>query len=440
MKKILVLGAGLVAKPLVKYLINEDDFEVTVATRTVRKAEQLVENSSNGKAVQLDVNNTKELRRLIKKSDITISLLPYTFHAKVAKICIEFGRHMVTTSYISDEMQALDEDAKKAEILILNEIGVDPGIDHMSAMRIIDRVENQGGKVASFKSYCGGLPAPEANDNPFGYKFSWSPKGVLKAGKNEAKYLKDGQIIEIDGEELFQHYWPLEFEDAPAKFETYPNRNSLPYIDTYCLEDVDTMFRGTIRNRGWCDALNCIVKLGLLDDNKQEDLSKMTYNQLLRTQVNAGKNESTRDAVDTYLGESSNKAALDKLEWLGLFEEKQLPNENTLIDVMTALFLEKMSYQENERDMIVLFHDFLVEFPDKKQRITSTLIEYGLPNGDSAMARTVSLPAAIATRLILRNEIQEKGVHAPVIPEIYNPVLNELEKMGIVCKEKEQDF
>lgn len=440
MKKILVLGAGLVSSPLVNYLLDEEDFEVTVATRTVSKAEKLIKGHERGKAVQLNVKDTEALRQLIQNTDIAISLLPYVFHVKVAKLCIEFGKNMVTASYISDEMEALDEEAREAGLLILNEIGVDPGIDHMSAMRIIDRVEEEGGKITSFKSYCGGLPAPEANDNPFGYKFSWSPRGVLLAGKNNAKYLENGEVVEVPGEELFKHHWPLDFEGAPEDFETYPNRNSLPYIDTYGLDDVKTMFRGTIRNKGWSDALYCIVKLDLLEDGERSDLEDMTFAELIRNQVDANDDADPRQAVKDYLGDDAPKDALDKLEWLGLFDEKELPDENTLIDVMTALFLEKMPYKENERDMIVLFHDFLAEYPDKKKRITSTLIDYGIPGGDSSMARTVSLPAAIATKLILRGEIDTKGVRAPVVPEIYNPVLDELEEMGIVCKEKDYEL
>jgi saccharopine dehydrogenase-like NADP-dependent oxidoreductase len=333
-------------------------------------------------------------------------------------------------------MKALDQRAKDAGIIILNEIGVDPGIDHMSAMRIIHAVENSGGKVVSFRSYCGGLPAPEANDNPYGYKFSWSPRGVLMAGRNDAKYMKEGKIVEINGKDLFRNHWPLHIEGEP-KFETYPNRNSIPYIETYGLKDVKTMFRGTIRNIGWCKTLICIVRLGVLDETERDDLKGLAYDDLTRRLANAQKGISTREATKIFLGEDSSEEVLDRLEWLGLFSNDPLPEENTYIDIMTACFLEKMSYKEGERDMIVLYHDFLAEWTDKKKRITSTLVDYGIPHGDSSMARTVSLPAAIATRLILQGKINITGVHAPVLPEIYNPVLDELETMNIVCKEKE---
>jgi len=406
-KNVLVLGAGLVSRPLVRYLLDEPEFHVKVASRTVSKAEKLIQEHPRGNAQALNVKNTEQLRDLIKECDIAISLLPYTYHVKVAEMCIEFKKNMVTTSYISAPMKALDEDARKANVLILNEIGVDPGIDHMSAMRIIHNVENNGGKVVSFRSYCGGLPAPEANTNPFGYKFSWSPRGVLMAGRNDAKYLENGKVVEIPGRELFKHHWPLEIE-GEGMFETYQNRDSLPYIETYGLKHAHTMFRGTIRNIGWCDTLYCIAKLGLLSDAERD-----------------------------VLGDDATEKVLDMLDWLGLFGSETLPEENNLLDIMTDKFLEKMPYEKNERDMIILFHDFLAEWSDKKKRITSTLIDFGIPGGDSSMARTVSLPAAIATKMILKGKINVIGVHAPVLPGIYNPVLDELETMNIVCKERE---
>ena len=436
MKNVLVLGAGLVSRPLVRYLLNVPEFKVTVASRTVSKAVKLIDGHPRGEAQALNVKDDAQLEELVKECDLAISLLPYVYHVKVAELCIKYKKNMVTTSYISDAMKALDQRAKDAGIIILNEIGVDPGIDHMSAMRIIHAVENSGGKVISFRSYCGGLPAPEANDNPYGYKFSWSPRGVLMAGCNDAKYMKDGEIVEIEGKDLFRNHWLLHIEGEP-EFETYPNRDSLPYIETYGLKDVKTMFRGTIRNTGWCKTLICIARLGVLDETERDDLKGFTYNDLTRRLVSASEGVSTREATKIFLGEDSSEEVLDRLEWLGLFSDDPLPEENTYIDIMTARFLEKMPYKEGERDMIVLYHDFLAEWTDKKKRITSTLVDYGIPHGDSSMSRTVSLPAAIATRLILQDKIDITGVHAPVLPAIYNPVLDELETMDIVCKEKE---
>lgn len=435
MKKVLVLGAGLVSRPLVRYLLAVPEFEVIIATRTVSKAEQLIEGHPRGKAVALNVENQAELANLVKECDLAISLLPYIHHLKVANLCLEYRKPMVTTSYISPAMAELDGRARERGLLFLNEIGVDPGIDHMSAMRIIHGVETAGGKVVSFKSYCGGLPAPEANTNPFGYKFSWSPRGVLMAGRNDAKYLENGKIIEIPGKELFKHRWPLVVEGM--QFETYPNRNSLPYIETYGLKDVHTMFRGTIRNNGWCDALYCIAKLGLLSDAKRDDLTGLTFDELTRKLTAAQPGEITKQALQRFLGEDATPKVIEMLEWLGLTSPAKLPQTDpTLLDVMTARFLEKMAYAEGERDMIVLYHEFIAEYPDKKEKITSTLVDFGIPYGDTSMARTVSLPAAIATKLILQGKINLTGVLAPVMPEIYNPVLAELEQLNITCKEQ----
>jgi len=435
MKKILVLGAGLVSRPLVRYLLEVPDFEVTVATRTVSKAEKLLAGHPRGRAVALNVENVDELRNLVSQCDLAISLLPYIHHVKVANLCIESKKHMVTTSYISPVMKELDSRACDAGILILNEIGVDPGIDHMSAMRIIHSVEKKGGKVVSFKSYCGGLPAPEANTNPFGYKFSWSPRGVLMAGRNDAQYLENGKIVEIPGKELFKKHWPLTVNDM--HFETYPNRNSLPYLETYGLKDAHTLFRGTIRNFGWCETLFCVARLGLLSDATRTDLARLTFDGLTRKLVNAKTGESTATALRRFLGADASDKVIADLEWLGLTSPETLPDTDpTLLDIMTARFLTKMPYGENERDMIVLYHEFIAEYPDRKENITSTLIDFGIPGGDSSMARTVSLPAAIATRLILERKIDLTGVLAPVMPQVYNPVLDELETMNIVCKER----
>lgn len=434
-RNVLVLGAGLVVKPLVRYLLDEPDFKVKVASRTVSKAINLIGGHPRGAAETLLIENLELLKSLIKESDIVISLVPYTYHVKVAEICIEFGKKMVTTSYISPAMKALDEKARNAGILILNEIGLDPGIDHMSAMRIIHNVEKNSGRVVSFYSYCGGLPAPEANTNPFGYKFSWSPRGVLMAGGNPGRYLKNNEEVFVPGEVLFKHYWYLEIEGS-GNFEAYPNRNSLPYIETYNLKHVHSMFRGTIRNIGWCDTLYSIVQLGLFDENKRDDLEGITFEDLTRKLTDAKSGFDTREATAKFLGLDRADTVLDRLEWLELFSKNPLAGEkNNLLDTLVAQMLAKMSYEENERDMIILFHEFIAEYPEKKKKITSTLVDFGIPGGYSAMSRTVSLPAAIATKLILQGKIDLKGVHIPVIPEIYDPVLNELETMDIVCKE-----
>lgn len=429
MKTVLVLGAGLVARPLVRYLLDVPDVRVIVASRTVSKAEALINDHPQGDARALNVQDAEALRAMIPEADLVISLLPYIYHVQVAELCIEFGKDMVTTSYVSPAMRALDERAKAAGITLLNEIGVDPGIDHMSAMKIIHRVQKSDGEISSFRSWCGGLPAPEANTNPLGYKFSWSPRGVLLAGRNAAHYQEDGQEINIAGEELFDHHWPVSVPGI-YEMEGYPNRDAVPYAETYGIPSAKTVFRGTLRNPGWCDTLKKIVDLGLLE-LEEKDWSGLSFKQFIGRLIGYD-GDDIREAVADYLGLESDSFILDNLAWLGLFSDDPLPLEHGApLDILTARMLEKMPYREGERDMLVMHHEFVAEYPDRREAITSTMIDYGIPGGDSSMSRTVGLPAAIATRMILQGKISRKGVLMPVTPDIYEPVLAELEQLGI---------
>lgn len=440
MKKVVILGAGLVTRPIVRYLLDHPDFEVEVASRTVSKAVKLIENHPRGTASELNLKNEELLKEKISTADIVISLVPYSFHPTVAKYCLEFKKDMVTTSYVSDKMKKLDEEAKKAGILILNEVGLDPGIDHMEAMRIIHDVEENGGEILGFTSFCGGLPAPEANTNPFGYKFSWSPIGVLLAGKNSAQFLKDGQEVFISSEDLFDSYSIIEIEGL-GEFEGYPNRNSLPYIQLYGIQSTKTMLRGTLRNKGWCPTLKKIVELGLLDE-EEKDWSGLTYKDFMRRLMNEPPEEDIVKALSAYLRIDEDSDIIKHLEWLGLLREDPLPLEKgSALNLLADRMLAKLQYEEGERDMIILQHEFVASYPgDKKEKITSSLIDYGIPHGDTSMARTVSLPAAIATKLILEEKIKMTGVHIPVLPEFYGPTLQELKEVGIVFEEKREEI
>jgi saccharopine dehydrogenase-like NADP-dependent oxidoreductase len=438
MARVLLLGAGLVTRPLVRYLLDQPDLEMTIATRTVSKAENLIDGHPRGRALKLLVDDAAALARLVAEHDLSISLLPYQYHVQVAQLCIEHRKQMVTTSYISPEMNALDAPAREAGVTILNEIGVDPGIDHMSAMRVIHDVERRGGKVTSFSSYCGGLPAPDANTNPWGYKFSWSPRGVLMAGKNDGRFQRDGQIVEIPGGELFAHYETVQVPGA-GEFEGYTNRDCLGYIDLYGLQGVRDMFRGTLRYPGWCDSMRAVVGLGYVEETPVGDLAGKTYKDLAAKLVPAAAGaDDVAGAVAAHLGMARDAEPIRRMEWLGLFGDEPLPDAPTVLDILVARMLEKLPYEENERDMLVLHHQFKAEFNDHREAITSTMVDYGIPGGDSSMARTVSLPAAIGTRMILEGRIAKPGVLAPVMPEVYEPVLDELERLEIVCKEARQ--
>jgi saccharopine dehydrogenase-like NADP-dependent oxidoreductase len=436
--KILLLGAGLVTRPLVQYLLNIPGFKLTIATRTASKAYALMGDSPNGMAVPFDIEREQDkLGSLVAEHDLAISLLPATYHPVVAKECIKRKKLMVTTSYVSPAMKELDAPAREKDILILNEIGLDPGIDHMSAMRVINHVKNSGGKVTSCRSYCGGLPAPEANTNPWGYKFSWSPRGVVLAARNAARYLENGRIVEIPGKDLFEHFHTLKVEGFDTPFEAYANRDSMGYVELYGLNDAKTMFRGTLRYPGHCVTWKKLSDIGLFDIDVMHGLQGMTFRGLMAKLAGLPDDKDLESGIVRKFNLPNDPPVLEKMKWLGLFEERPLPaDEASPLDLLVAAFLEKLQFRPGERDMVVLHHEFIAEYPGRKDRTTSSLIDFGIPNGDTSMARTVGLPAAVAVKLILQGKIGLTGVHIPVMPEVYDPVLNELETLGIKCVER----
>ncbi|MGD1994053.1 MAG: saccharopine dehydrogenase C-terminal domain-containing protein [Anaerolineae bacterium] len=435
MKNVLVLGAGLVARPLVEYLLDQRDVHVTVASRTVSKAEALVDGRANGRAVAFNITrDSDQLDAMVTEADLAVSLLPYTFHVQVARHCVKHGCHLVTTSYVKDQMRALDAQAREAGVILLNEIGLDPGIDHMSAMKIIDHIHAAGGEVTSFRSYCGGLPAPDANDNPLGYKFSWSPRGVILAGRNDARFLENGQTVTVPNARLFATH-TVTWVEGLGDLEAYPNRDSIPYIDLYTIPETKTMYRGTLRNLGWCDVMQKLNALGYFSLERRDDLAGRTFRQVMAELVGAEDTDDLRGEVASALNVAPNSGVMMTIGWLGLLDDVPVPAKDTLLDILAAQMLTKMRYRKGERDMIVLLHDFVARYPDRTERITSTLLDFGVPGGNTSMARTVGLPAAVAARFILEGRIRLAGVHIPVVPAIYKPVLEELERLGIEMEE-----
>jgi saccharopine dehydrogenase (NADP+, L-glutamate forming) len=439
MKKVLVLGAGLVARPLVQYLLALEDFSVVVADVEFARAEKLVAGHPRGRAENLDISKREALSAAIGRADLVVSMVPYTFHPLVAELAIAQGKHVVTASYVSPAMREFDAAARAKGVILLNELGLDPGIDHMEAMRVIHEVHDSGGRVAGFTSWCGGLPAPEANTNPFGYKFSWSPRGVLLASKNSAKYLKDGRVVSIPAADLFASPQIIPIPGL-GEFEGYPNRDSVPYRETYGIPEALTVFRGTLRYAGWCETLRKMVQLGLLDDAPKDRSGAASFLDLMKELTQTGPGADVRAAVAAKLELASGSAILDRMDWLGLFEASPLPLANgSALDNLSALMVEKLKYEAGERDMIVLQHEFLVTTASgRSERIVSTLVDYGVPGGDSSMSRTVGLPAAIGARLVLEGKIAVTGVQVPVRPEIYEPVLRELEAYGVRFREERQ--
>jgi saccharopine dehydrogenase-like NADP-dependent oxidoreductase len=431
MNKVVVFGAGMVAGEHVRYLLDHG-FEVTVASRTLRKAEALVQGYAKGHAAAVNSEDLDAVGEIIKQHDLAVSLLPYAYHPSIARLCLKHGKHMLTTSYVKPEMAALDDPAKEAGLIFMNEIGVDPGIDHMTAMKVIHKVQKEGGEVTKFISYCGGLPAPEANDNPFGYKFSWSPRGVLLAGKNPAHYRWNGEEVDIKAGTLFDHYgtMPVEVEGKPILFETYPNRDSMPYAKTYGIESTKTMLRGTLRNLGWCSTLSKISDLGLLDEEGLKDFSGTTWLDLMNRL--APGTQDVRSNLAKKLGVNADDRVIENLAWLGLLSDKALPQgQKAPIDMLCAAMMEKMQFAAGERDLLILRHEFEAKYADRKAAVISLMVDFGIPNGATSMARTVGLPAAIGVRMILEGKVRQRGVVIPIYPEIYEPVREELEALGI---------
>lgn len=433
MKKVLILGAGMVAKPIANYLLN-NNFEVTIASRTKTKADAIIGEHQNGNAVEWLTDDLETLDKLVEEHNITVSLLPYEHHVRVASFCIRHKKNMVTTSYVSEEMSAISEEAKNAGILLLNEIGVDPGFDHMTAMRIIDKVHGEGGKVKEFYSICGALPAPEEVNNPFGYKFSWSPVGVLKASNNGATYRKNNQLVEVATENLFKNPLIFDFPEV-GKMEVYPNRDSLVYANLYNLKEAETVYRGTFRFPHWCESLDIMKELGLLSHEIQNFETK-SYKQVVAEKIGVYP-KNVKEKLAEKMDAELNHPAIISLDWLGYFDNDLIKTkEGSTFDLTAELMMRKMMLPENGRDMVVMLHSFLIEKKNgKKEVIQSRMVDYATDE-DTSISRTVALPAAIAVKLILENKIAEKGVKIPVIKSIYEPVLKELEQLGISMHEE----
>ncbi|RIA83628.1 Saccharopine dehydrogenase [Glomus cerebriforme] len=446
-RKILLLGSGFVAGPAVEYILRRPENQLTIACRRIANAEALAKQFSRAKSESIDVTNEEALDEIISRHDLVISLIPYTFHPLVIKSAIKFKKHVVTTSYVSPAMKEFHAAAIENDLTIMNEIGLDPGIDHLYALKTINEVHANGGKIISFISYCGGLPAPECSNNPLGYKFSWSSRGVLLALRNSAKFCQDGKIVEIHESDLMSSAKPYLIYPAFA-FLSYPNRDSTPFKEFYNIPEAQTVVRGTLRYQGFTDFVKVLVKIGLLDDANQDylqfDSPEISWRDVIAKVLHISSNteDDLRKAIKSTIAE--NEISEDEIErilkgfkWLGLFSDQPVHRRNTLLDTLCATLEEKMQYEEGERDMVILQHKFEIELKNgTRETWTSTLLEYGKPPGPSAMATTVGIPCGIAVQLILDGVIKKRGVLQPYTSEINNPIIAELEKEGIKVKEE----
>ncbi|MEG9327776.1 saccharopine dehydrogenase C-terminal domain-containing protein [Salinimicrobium catena] len=446
MRKILIVGAGKSTSVLIDYLLNKsasENLQLIIGDLLLENAERLAGGHPNAKAISLDIFKKEEREKAVKEADIVISMLPARFHIEVAKDCLHYGKNMVTASYISDEMQLLDEEVKKKNLVFMNEIGVDPGIDHMSAMHVIDRIRDAGGKMLLFESFTGGLVAPESDTNLWNYKFTWNPRNVVVAGQGGvAKFLQEGKFKYIPYNRLFRRTEFLEVKDY-GKFEVYANRNSLKYKSIYGLDDVLTLYRGTIRRVGFSKAWNMFVQLGLTDDSYvMENSEEMSY----RDFVNSFLPYSPTDSVELKFRHNL-KIDQDDIMWEKLLEldifnpNKKVGLKNaTPAQILQKILMEKWSLAPDDKDMIVMYHKFGYELNGERKQIDATMVNIGKDQSHTAMARTVGLPVGIAAIKILNGTINTPGVQLPITKEVYEPILEELAENGIVFREEEKEY
>ncbi|WP_296621939.1 saccharopine dehydrogenase C-terminal domain-containing protein [Marivirga sp.] len=441
MQNILLLGAGRSATSLINYLkknAEQEEWHVKIGDFDIKLAEEKGGNHPNTSAVQFDILNEIQTKDEIAKADLVISMLPARFHPKVASACVDLGKHMVTASYNSPDVEELSDIAKSKNILILMECGLDPGIDHMTAMEAMDNISEKGGKLTSFKSYTGGLVAPENDNNPWHYKFSWNPRNVVLAGQGVAQFIRNGRYKYIPYHKLFSRYETIEVNGL-GDFEGYPNRNSLKYRTIYGIEEIPTLIRGTFRKAGFCDAWNIFVQLGVTDDTyKMEGLENMSKRDFINAFLPYNKTQPIEEKLCLNLGIKRDSETFKKLEWLGVFEDAKVPiSDGSPAQVMQAIMEEKMSLDPGDKDMIVMQHQFEYELNDKKYRLDSSIVSKGDDQLETAMSKTVGWPLGIAVKNILNDNIKLRGVQIPIKKEIYDPILKELNNMGIQFNENE---
>ena len=446
MRNVLIIGAGRSASSLIKYLLGKSESEnlhLTIGDLSLALAQKKTNNHKNATAIALDIFDANQRKTEIQKADIVISMLPAHMHIEVAKDCVVYKKHMVTASYISDAMQELDAAAKENNLVFMNEIGLDPGIDHMSAMKIIDEIRDKGGKMILFESFCGGLVAPESDNNLWNYKFTWAPRNVVLAGQGgAAKFIQEGTYKYIPYHKLFRRTEFLEVEGY-GRFEGYANRDSLKYRSIYGLDDVLTLYRGTIRKVGYSKAWNMFVQLGMTDDSYIiDDSETISYREFINLFLPYHPTDSVEIKLRLALGIEQDDIMWDKLLELDLFNKNKIVGlkDATPAQILEKILTDSWTLQPEDKDMIVMYHKFGYELNGKQHQIDSKMVCIGDDQTYTAMAKTVGLPVAMATLQILNGKITTPGVQLPIKEEVYLPILKELEEFGIHFKETEMPY
>ena len=444
MKNILILGAGRSAASLIDYLLKHsvaENWQVKIGDYQPSFAEKAVQGYANASAFTFNVFDETQRANEVQQADVVISLLPASFHIHVGKACLQYKKPLFTASYISKEFSDLARDVEEAGLLFLMESGLDPGIDHMTAMQAIDEIRAQGGELFSFKSYTGGLLAPQSEDNPWRYKFTWNPRNVVLAGQGTAQFIRNGLYKYIPYHNLFTRVEDIVIPGY-GDFEAYPNRDSLSYRKVYGLEDIPTMLRGTIRRPGYGAAWNLLVRLGLTDDSYTlENASTMTYRQFINAFLAYDTTRSVEEKVCRYFGIGETSEEFQKLAWLGLFEDEMIGLENpTPAQVLQKKLEERWHFGEDDRDMIVMQHQFGYFVNNQPKRLTASLVSIGRDHVQTAMSDTVGWPLAMAVKNYLQGKYTQVGVVRPVTQEIYQPILAELLEKGIEFTETTEDW
>ncbi|MCA0930960.1 saccharopine dehydrogenase NADP-binding domain-containing protein [Lutimonas saemankumensis] len=446
MRRILIVGAGRSSSALVRYLLEKSEQEklsVIIADVSIENAKKLVGGHKNGKIVNLDIFNVERRKEIIQESDIVISMLPARFHLEVAKDCLEFGKNLVTASYISEELKAMNDEVLEKGLIFMNEIGLDPGIDHMSAMQVIDRIKEKGGKMILFESFTGGLVAPESDDNLWNYKFTWNPRNVVVAGQGGiAKFIQEGKYKYIPYHKLFRRTEFLSIEGF-GKFEALANRDSLNYREIYGLQDALTLYRGTIRRVGFSRAWNIFVQLGMTDDSYvMEGSENMSYREFTNSFLPYKPHDSVELKLRHYLKIDQDDVIWEKLLEIDIFNPDKIVGlkNATPAQILQKILMDSWTLSEEDKDMIVMYHKFGFELNGVKRQIESNMVVLGEDQTYTAMAKTVGLPVAMATLDILNGKIKNPGVQLPIAKEVYDPILEELKDYGITFNEKEVEY
>jgi saccharopine dehydrogenase (NADP+, L-glutamate forming) len=441
MSKILIIGAGRSSSSLIDYFLSNAKtygWHITIADANKAAVESKINKyKDNATAVEFDAHNVLLREELIKQADFVISMLPAFMHGDVARDCVRLGKHIATASYVSQDMKDLDAEAKKKNLILLNECGLDPGIDHASAMKLIHEIQDKGGKVTSFKSFCGGLVAPESNDNPWGYKFSWNPRNVILAGQGTAQFIEDDKLKFIPYNRIYTQIETIEV-DGYGKFDAYANRDSISYKEPYGLNDASTMLRGTLRIPGYCKAWNVFVKLGLTDDTyKIKNANTLTYTDLLESFLPKG-SALVKEKLVAFMGADIDAEVIAKLEFLELFSNRKITmKEGSPAELLQNLLEEKWLLKPGDKDMIVMQHQFEYTLNGTHKKLNSSLVVIGDDEVHTAMAKTVGLPLAISVKNFLTCKFKLFGVQIPTVKEIYVPMLEELEALNVKFIEKE---